>query len=599
MRKIKLLTVGSIIITLFLFFNVNACTVSQTRDHKSLLSSFQHNVDYLIITSDIFIDDVQPLAIWKLQRGLIPVIKTVEEISMTYDGEDLPERIRNCIQQFHEERNTQWVVLAGGHSFIPTRSVNVGGSRVSCDHYYANLADNWELNADGSVSIINYFDWNADVYVGRLPADDNLQMRELVDRLINYEKNPPVGPWMTHALFGGAFALFNVDANHNNIFDEDDSPEFDANRNHNWLKEDIFPSDWTGTLLGETEGVKTTDYHVDKALTEANVIEEINNGVSAGMLDSHGSNTGMYRMIFTHDNDNDSLFDVGTDQSSSAPLISTSSLINNTGKYGFFFLCACATGTFTSAGDCLSEYILRTAGIGCIASSGSAYYDSGWYDGDHGGWFTQGLSSRFWEQFFKEGRNQPGKAFSKAKIDYVEDFLRLGGKEERVNKTLIQYNLMGDPEVPVWTMIPSQLEYTLQNEAYDATLRIFSNGQPSKQALVTLANSSHYYRGMTNIEGSITFPASSNELSHMTLTISKNNHLPHQERPEKSPKALPNILVVNTLTPMATEATSSERGTIETKPPESRSSPSFETFIVVIGLFFWFLIRMGKARKFI
>ncbi|MFX0116938.1 MAG: C25 family cysteine peptidase [Candidatus Hodarchaeota archaeon] len=598
MRKIKLLAIGSILITLFSFFNANNSTISQTRNHRLILSSFQYDVDYLIITSDIFVDDVQPLAIWKLQRGLIPAIKTVEEISITYDGEDLPERIRNCIQQFHEEKNTQWVVLAGGHSFIPTRSVKVGGYRVSCDHYYANLDGNWELNTDGSVSIINYFNWYAEVYVGRLPADNNLQMRELVERLINYEKNPPVGPWMTHALFAGAFARFNTDSNHNDIFDEDDYPEFDANRNHNWLKATVFPSDWTSALLGETEGVKTTDYHVDKPLNETNIIEEINNGVGAGMFDSHGSTTGMYRMIFMHDNDSDSLFDFGTDLSSSAPLIATSASINSEGKFGLYFLCACSTGTFALSGDCLSEYILRTAGIGCIASSGSAYYDSGWYNGDHGGWFTQGLSSRFWEQFFKEGINQPGKAFSKAKIDSVEDFLRLGGKEESINKTLIQYNLMGDPEVPVWTTIPSQLEYTLLNEASDATLRISSKGQASKQAMVTLANSTHYYRGMTNTEGIIAFPVSSNEFNCLTLTISKNNFLSHQERPENSPSTFPNILNVSTVTPIATETRPAETATIETTTAESRSSPSFEAFLAIFGLFFYFMTRMGKSRKF-
>ncbi len=507
-----------------------------------LASSSSHNVDYLIITSKIFIDDVKPLAIWKLQRGLIPTIITVENISSTYDGEDQPECIRECIGYFHEEKHTQWVVLAGGHAFVPTRSVKISTTEsVSCDHYYANLDDNWELNNDGSVSIIDYFDWDAEVYVGRLPADDNTQMRELVNCLINYERNPPVGPWMTHALFGGAFARFNSDDNENNILDEEDSPEFDANRNHNWLKTNIFPSDWTSTLLGETEGVKTTDYYVDGPLNEQNVIEEIDNGVSTGMFDSHGSFTGMFRMSFSHDEDNDSLFDYGTDDYSSDPLISVTSTLNTEGKRGIFFLCACSTGTFILYGDCLSEYILRSAGIGCIASSGSAFYDSGWYDGEHGGWYTQGLSSRFWEQLFEEGGNHPGKAFIQAKNDYVEDFLVLNGKEERTNKTLIQYNLMGDPEVPVWITIPSQLEYSASNESDLSVLNTFSNDQTINQVTVTLLNSTYYWRGTTNNEGKITLPVPSNELTDVTLTISKINYLPRQNGMENLPINIPVI----------------------------------------------------------
>ena len=500
----------------------------------------QNNVDYLIITSDTFVDEVQPLAIWKLQRGLLPAIETVENISKTYYGEDLAESIRNCIRHFHEEKNTQWVVLAGGSTFVPTRSVKVGSDYVSCDHYYANLDDNWVLN-DGSVSIIDYFDWEAEVYVGRLPADNNAQMRELIHRLISYEKNPPVGPWMKHALFGGAFASFPSDVNDNNKYDDEDYPGFDSNRNHNWLKTDVFPSDWTSTLLGETEGIITTKYHVDRPLSELNVIEEINNGIATGMFDAHGSPTSMNRMILSTDEDNDSLFDYGIDSSSSAPLITTSSEINTEGKYGFFFLCACSTGTFTLPSDCLSEYILRTAGIGCIASSYSAYYDSGWYNGDHGGWFTQGLSSRFWEQFIKEGINQPGKAFIQAKVDYVEDFLRMNGREEGTNKTLIQYNLMGDPEVPVWTTIPSQLEYRILNETNQVTIGISSKNKPIRKVAITLTNSTYYWRGNSNIEGTVTLPVLSNELNNLTLTISKINYLPYQEGSENTSTIIPNI----------------------------------------------------------
>ena len=507
-----------------------------------------NDVDYLIITSEAFNDDVQSLAIWKLQRGLIPTIKTVENISATYDGQDEAECIKMCIQEFHETRNTQWVVLAGGRTHVPTRTVRVESAHspgtydyLSCDHYYANLDDNWEFNSDGTVSIIDYFDWDAEVYVGRLSAEDNDQMRELVSRLINYERNPPVGSWMTRALFGGAFARFNSDVNDNDIFDEEDAPEFDANRNHNWLKTTIFPSDWTSVLLGETEGCKTTDFYVDRPLNEFNILDEINNGVSTGMFDSHGSINSMFRMIFMNDEDNDSLFDYGTDSYSDELLIDTRSEINTDGKNGFYFLCACSTGTFSQRGDCLSEYILRTAGIGCIASSGSAYYDSGWYNGEHGGWYTQGLSSRFWEQFFATDGNQPGKAFIRAKLDYVDDFLRLNGREESSNKTLIQYNLMGDPEVPVWTIIPSQLEYSISNETASTVLTTFSNDQPISHVTLTLLNSTYYWRGTSNNEGTITLPVSSNELTNVTLTISKINFLPWQSGLENTPNSIPEL----------------------------------------------------------
>ncbi|MFX0210383.1 MAG: C25 family cysteine peptidase [Candidatus Hodarchaeota archaeon] len=585
MKRIYLKTV-MIVWLITLILNLGSSTILPLANsgivnvNDTLQTSYLDDVDYLIITSEVFIDAVQPLAIWKLQRGLIPAIKTVENISSSYEGRDDAECIKMYIKEFYENRNTQWVVLAGGRSHVPTRTVRVESTHspgtydyVSCDHYYANLDDNWEYYTDGSVSIIDYFDWDAEVYVGRLPADDNDQMRELVNRLINYERNPPVGPWMTHALFGGAFAMFNSDNNDNNIFDEEDTSEFDANRNHNWLKTDIFPSDWTSIILGETEGLKTTDYYVDRPLNESNVLEEINNGVCTGMLDSHGSINSMFRMIFTNDEDNDSLFDYGTDSYSDELLIDTRSEIDTEGKNGFFFLCACSTGTFSRRGDCLSEYILRTAGIGCIASSGSAYYDSGWYNGEHGGWFTQGLSSRFWEQFFAVGGNQPGKAFIRAKNDYVDDFLRLNGREESSNKTLIQYNLMGDPEVPVWTIIPSQLEYSISNESTSLVISTFSNDQTISHVTLTLLNSTYYWSGTTNNEGTVTIPVSSNELTDVTLTISKINYLPQQNNVEKIPISIPNF--------------SQEREKDTTTSSLNNSTPFLELWLIIIAICFF------------
>jgi hypothetical protein len=350
-------------------------------------------------------------------------------------------------------------------------------------------------------------------------------MNNLVKKIIDYEKNPPIGAWMNTALFGGTFANFNYDSNDNNILDSEDGREFDTNRNHNWLKTNVLPSHWNSVMLGETEGLKTTDYDYDYPTTENNLKSFINSGAGVVQLDAHGSYTGMYRSIFTEDVDGDNLFDWGEDSLESESFISTSTEFETNGKNGLYFLAACATGTFVGITS-LTEYIVRNCGIGCIGSSQSAYYDSTIYADNYKCWVTQGLLYRFWLRIFTENSNHPGQALALAKSAYAEDCNLNQRSEDRDLRTLTQYNLMGDPEVPIWTKIPSQLESFKTNKTNQ--LVVFSNNELVNNTWVTLTNSTYYWRGITNSEGKITLPNDIGQFEQVNITVSKNNYLPFQ-----------------------------------------------------------------------
>jgi hypothetical protein len=489
-----------------------------------------NNVSYLIITTNSLSDNVKPLAIWKTQKGLFSRIITIEDIELEYSGFDTAEKIRNCIKQYYTEFNTKWVVLAGGENHVPSRAVSIDGKIIYCDYYYSNLDDNWLLDTNGVASLVDIFDWEAEVYVGRLPADKASQMNKLVRRIIEYEKTPPIGAWMKHALFAGTFACFKTDVNGNNIFDDDDYIEFDTNRNHNWLKENVLPGHWTSTLLAEREGIAVTSYPYDGNTETSTFINEVNNGASIVMADAHGGPFGMARSIFTNDVDNDSLFDYGVDEITSEAFLTTSSNFNTNGKNGFYWLAACSTGTFT-AGDCLSEYLVRNCGIGCIASYESSYYDPFWYNGSHLGWYTQGISTRFWEQLLMHGFNQPGKAFALAKEDYVVDNNVLSGLDTN-GRTLTQYNLMGDPEVNIWTDIPVaiQPEIELDNITGVVKVRALAGEQPLANVTVTLTSVSYFYNVTTNELGEATLSLPEFiKPEDVTITLTKNQYLPYQE----------------------------------------------------------------------
>jgi hypothetical protein len=508
---------------------LSTCEQNPTQNY-SLSQIGSDSIDYLIITSENFVSAAQPLATWKMQRGLVSTIVTVETISARYEGDDLAEKVRNCIIDYYSNHNTLWVVLAGGEHIIPVRYIEVNGAHVISDSYYSILDDNWNLTAAGDVTLIDADDWEAEVYVGRLPADYEPQLSSLVSRLIQYEKNPPVGSWMKHAVFAGTFCHFDRDLNGNNIFDEGDFGEFDTNRNHNWIKSNILPNGWTSTLLAECGGLKTTDYPYDDQLNKTSLVNAINSGASIVMADSHGSPTGMYRTIFTYDQDSDSLFDPEVDNVQSACFLDTYTDFDPEGKLAMYFLAACSTGTFIGQ-DCLTEYIVRNNGIGCIGSSGSAGYDSNWYDGEHLGWLTQGLSERFWEQLLFLGNNHPGKALALAKYDYGLDRVEMGGDDDG-GRTLAQYNLMGDPEVPIWVDVPSSFaepEVEMDELSRELNIDIAGVSNATEGIFITLHGPNYYQRVLTQEAEEFHFSLPDlTEPRNITITLSKNGSIPFQ-----------------------------------------------------------------------
>ena len=537
-----------VILSFFLLFlllpsfsahNYSTWNQNPTQNH-SLSQTIGDSIDYLIITSEDFESAVQPLYIWKMQRGLVSTIVTVETISATYAGEDLAEKVRNCIIDYHSNHNTLWVVLAGSENYLPVRTVEaryvsrdgyVHSPYVSCDAYYSNLDENWNLDADGVATLIDGDDWEPEVYIGRLSANSESQLSSLVSRLIQYEKNPPVGSWMKHAVFAGTFVNFDCDINGNNVFDDGDFPEFDTNREHNWIKSNLLPDGWTSTLLAEGEGLKSTDYPYDAQLNKTSLVDAINSGASMVMADAHGSSSGMSRMIFTYDQDGDNLFDSEVDNVQSTWFLQKYTDFDTEGKLAMHFFAACQTGTFVGR-ECLTEYIARNVGIGCIGASGSVEPDPFGYDGDHLGWLTQGLEERFWEQLLVLGNNQPGKALALAKYDYSLDRVEMDGEDDG-GRTLAQYNLMGDPEVPIWVDIPHQLNVSIDqpfnNNINTMTLKITANRDPVEAATITYTKGNNLlWKGDTNENGTIDVPFSDIEVGDNVFTASKKGYLPFQ-----------------------------------------------------------------------
>ncbi len=119
---------------------------------------------YLIITNDMFVSEVQPLAEWKTKKGIKAKIVTLSEIGSS------PTQIRNYIYNayFNWETRPEYVLLVGNGLRLPA----VGNS----DDYYA------DLTGTGNPLI--------ELSIGRFPCLYPRQCSTIVAKTLRYERNP-------------------------------------------------------------------------------------------------------------------------------------------------------------------------------------------------------------------------------------------------------------------------------------------------------------------------------------------------------------------------------------------------------------------------
>jgi hypothetical protein len=171
--------------------------------------------DLLIITPRRFRLSLQRLVSHKKRMGVNTTIKTVESINLQYliKGRDKPERIKYFIRDAEQNWSIKYVLLVGGlknhlyandreHQnygsrwwYVPVRYANLAGGYIS-DLYYADLYkgegefEDWDSNGDGIFAeLFDELDLWPDVYYGRLPCRNIIEVRSIVNKIIKYEKS--------------------------------------------------------------------------------------------------------------------------------------------------------------------------------------------------------------------------------------------------------------------------------------------------------------------------------------------------------------------------------------------------------------------------
>lgn len=167
--------------------------------------------DLLIITPNEFSKLLNPLVSHKNEMGVKTKLLTLGEIyADNIWGRDNPEKIKYTIKEAYDDFGIKYVLLVGSYKKLPVRYVYNADMTYAAylepfyisELYYADLYDSennfqtWDSDGDGIFGewIVNesnardkYIDLHPDVYVGRLACRNFLEVKIMVDKIINYE----------------------------------------------------------------------------------------------------------------------------------------------------------------------------------------------------------------------------------------------------------------------------------------------------------------------------------------------------------------------------------------------------------------------------
>jgi hypothetical protein len=455
-------------------------------------------IDYLIICSQNYENAFQLLAGWKKQKGVPSKIVTVESIETDYTGADTQEKIKKCIIDHVSENGTVYVLLGGDIDTVPHRQCLLKAysytvNTAPCDLYYAGLDDiDWnddgdarcgELESDGDT-----IDLDPDVFVGRYSCESVADVQAYVDKVIEYEKQAP------GANFGRELLLTGVRAW--NLFG-------DKSDVHTWslrMYDDCIAPYWSP---GMTEFFDTTP---GLSLTAAELRSEIDNGYNLLNMMTHGQ-TGSWSM------ESGGNYDSG-DASSQT----------NDMECGIIYTIACHTNWFDSS--CIAEAFTRRAGGGAIGYIGCSRY--GWGDpGSYLGGRSIILNRTFYVKLLGEDFYHLGEAYTAHKWEHAGEC----GSYNPYRWIQFGINLLGDPELPVWTDNPQAMSVTYPLEIPPGSQTIYIKAEPGARVCFwkeVAGTDEVYVYGDADEKGGYTTTIDPATVGTLKLTVTKHNFYPFE-----------------------------------------------------------------------
>jgi hypothetical protein len=180
------------------------------------------------------------------------------------------------------------------------------------------------------------------------------------------------------------------------------------------------------------------------------------------------------------------------------------------------------------ANDCIAEhFVVYNPNQGGLAFAGNTR-NGLYYAGDPYS-LSAGLDKQWWVSLFSHNMYILGQTLADAKhnFDHSDNYEKHCEWE---------FNLLGEPEMPIWTDAPDSFAVTIPStipmgtSSFSVHVEDADTPAPVNLAYVCLWKVNEVYlRGYTDATGDITLSPSPSTEGTMYVTVSKHNYLPYQQ----------------------------------------------------------------------
>lgn len=513
--------------------------------------------DYLIITHGDFFNKDNPndtllhFAEWKRQKGYITKIVDIANITNGQTAEGIRSYIQSAYKGWYPIPT--YILLVGDAEFIPTNYTDKAGNATGHpfgDYNSANTGtDLYYTTIDGS-------DHYPDIFLGRISVDTKEEARGVIQKILDYEQNPPATPvnadYYTNVPLVQLFEDTRPVAGAV-VGDGREEPTFRivefAEEIRDYLQDNAYTTariyDQSGNF-GNGPLLYENGTNLPNNLTiaggfpwnggTADIRTEINNGSFLAIYDGHGSRNGWARPSF---------------QNANATALANGNLTP------VVFSLACETGWFDNETDddvalatsglqtgvnaeCFCESMLRNNNggtVGIIGASRVSYEENDF--------MMLGMVSAVWPDF------DPNPPLRGAVMpEYFHSLLKRMGQINNFSKIYMAnayeddelqfelYHVFGDPEMMIWTEVPSRFKVDFpegigSTGEQDFVIKVKDNAtmEPVNNAQVSLTmNGALIATKQTNSDGVVRFTLSGVSSGYLTLTVVANNYIPFSDK---------------------------------------------------------------------
>ena len=442
-------------------------------------------VDYVIITTGNWAGGFAPLANWKTKKGVPAAIVDRDWIYASYTGNSNAEKIRKFVQDAYNSWGTRYFLLGGDTNVIPYGSRTFLGDDIPNDTFYADFD----------------YDWVCEVNVGRAAVRDAAGVTTFVNKVLDYEKNPPLTNYIKTAFFMG-FDL--------NQYGSGEGENCKIDMANLYL-----PADWT----------YRNEYDSQPGTHKQDCINYLNQGNHLVNHIDHSSTDVMGAGCVNHDQ---------------YLTISDMSALNNGARRSIYYTIGCWACDY-AADTCIAEAFVRNSAGGGVAFIGNSRY--GWYIP----FSADGASLRYDRFFFRSLLVQNYYRLGDCVSDHKHDGYQ---NDEYMRYIFTELTLLGDPEMPVWTQPPRTLTVshgaTLEAGLYTSfPVTVSWEGAPVPQATVCLWKDGDVYEvAQTDAAGTAAFWFAALTTGPMAVTASKHNYFAYEGQAQVVAGVPPYVLTV-------------------------------------------------------